>query len=77
MGGLPVSEVRGQIQVGGALYPSSPVLWDQPVEFNPETSYKIDMRVGGRYLAVRFLETAPADFDLSGFDLDVISGGRR
>ena len=68
---------RFQIQVGGALYPSSPVLWDQPVGFNPETSYKIDMRVGGRYLAVRFLETAPADFDLSGFDLDVISGGRR
>lgn len=66
-----------QIQIGGALTPSGNVSWGPLITFNPVTQYKIDMIKGGRYLGVRFTVSLPVDFEINGFDLDVVSAGRR
>lgn len=66
-----------QIQIGGSNTPSGAVVWGPLITFDPSTQYKIDMRIGGRYLGVRFKIDAPVDFEIAGFDLDVSSAGRR
>jgi hypothetical protein len=53
------------------------VTWGPPVSYNPKTQYKVDTRIGGRYLAVRFEMPTVNDFSLPGADLDVIITGRR
>ena len=45
--------------------------------FTPSTDYKIDTRLAGRYLNYEIRETAGKDFTVSGFDMDVITSGRR
>ncbi len=65
------------IQVGSSMSPGAPVVWGPVVSFNPITQYKVDVIRGGRYLAIRFLIPVPADFEISGFDADIVSGGRR
>jgi hypothetical protein len=66
-----------QVLVGGSMYPSAPPKYLQPVTFNPTTQYKVDAIVTGRYLAIRFTVNGAADFEVSGFDLDVTNNGRR
>lgn len=66
-----------QIQVGASETPSGNVVWDEKQAFDPYTNYKIDTRVSGRYLALRFFVDTPADFEISGFDADVTTAGRR
>lgn len=65
------------ITLGGQMNATSPMVWGRPTTFDPVTQYQIDTRVNGRFLAFRIECPAGADFDCSGFDLDVISGGRR
>ena len=69
--------VPATVQVGASLYPSSPVKWTSPVTFDPSTQYKVDARQGGRYIAFRFSVPTPADFEVTGFDADVINNGMR
>ncbi len=45
--------------------------------FTPSTDYKIDTRIAGRYFNYEIRETAGKDFAVSGFDLDVLTTGRR
>jgi hypothetical protein len=66
-----------QIQVGASETPSGNVVWGPKQSFDPYTQYKIDTRVSGRYLALRFFVDSPADFEISGFDADVTTAGRR
>ena len=66
-----------QIQVGGSLSPSGAVTWGPVLSFDPATQYKVDCRVGGRYLAFRILAPSVVDFAFVGFDLDITSAGRR
>lgn len=70
-------DVPLNIQVGSSLTPSGNVQWGPVVSFNPNTQYKVDVMKGGRYLAVRFLVAQPADFEISGFDVDVVARGSR
>lgn len=75
-----VATFRGvplQITVGASMTPLGPTTWGPTSVFDPATDYKVDTRVGGRYLAIRVTLPEPSDFALSGFDLDVVSGGRR
>lgn len=71
-GGSPV-----QIQVGGALLPASAAVYSQQLSFDPTQQYHVDTRVGGRYVAVKFTVNAPADFQVTGFDLEVMPNGSR
>lgn len=64
-------------QTGGHLYSSAPVEWTTEKPFNPTTQYKIDVRQGGRYLALRIIQREPFDFDLSGYDADIAITGHR
>jgi hypothetical protein len=64
-------------QLGYSNTPSEAVKWGPPISFDPAKSYKIDTVTGGRYLAVRITMTQPADFDVAGWDCDVVEGGRR
>ena len=45
--------------------------------FTPSTDYKIDTRLAGRYLNYEIRETAGKDFSVSGFDMDILTTGRR
>jgi len=45
--------------------------------FTPTTDYKIDTRLAGRYLNYEIRETNGKDFSVSGFDMDVLTTGRR
>jgi len=65
------------IKIGYSMTPSGVVKWGSPLPFNPEINYHVDMRSGGRYLAVQFGTTAQLDFNIEGFDLDVTPWGTR
>lgn len=65
------------IEVGGSNTPAGPVTYSTSVMFDPVADYKMDLIMGGRYLAVRFTVSGPQDFEVSGYDVDVTSGGRR
>lgn len=64
-------------QVGAAEVPQELPLYGAIQLFNPNTQYRINTRAAGRYLSIRMGVEALADFEVSGFDLDVISQGRR
>lgn len=71
----PVQTV--DFQFAGVSYPNATVSWSSSVSFTPTTGYKVDTREGGRYLAWRMTTNDYNDFELSGFDADVVSTGRR
>lgn len=58
-------------------YPTFAPFGTNGTYFNPDTSYKINTKVGGRYLAWRLENYTLSDMQLSGFDLDIIPTGRR
>lgn len=66
-----------QIRVGSSQTPSGPVTWDPAMSFNPRTGYKVDTRTGGRYLALRVRVPQIVDFEVTGFDVEVLGGGDR
>ena len=63
------------VQIGGSLTPSGPVAYAAPVPFDPFVQYKVDVIKGGRYLAIRMTVASMIDFEIAGFDVDVISAG--
>lgn len=65
------------ITVGGSNMPSGEQRWGSPLTFDPTNQYKVDVRIGGRYLSYRFEVDALVDFEVVGFDADVVSAGRR
>ena len=48
-----------------------------PIVFDGTTDYKIDTREAGRYLSYKMTVDDNKDFNFLGFDLDVITTGRR
>lgn len=64
-------------RTGGHLYSAAPVEWGPEQRFDPATQYKLDVRRGGRYLALRITQEEPFDFDLSGYDADIKITGHR
>lgn len=69
--------VAVQVDVGGALTPTGAPTYAASVSFNPNTQYKVDLKKGGRYLAITFTVPSIADFEVVGFDLDVVPNGSR
>lgn len=47
-----------------------------PVEWPPETSYKVDVKLGGRLIGYDFTCTGKADFNFSSVEFDVVTLGR-
>lgn len=52
-------------------------LWTTAQVFNPVSQNKIDVRIAGRYLAYRLLQTGLSDFSFSGFDVRANQRGMR
>jgi hypothetical protein len=65
------------IQLGSQIYAQSPVVWDVVNVYDPRTNYKVDCRVGGRFLAYRFSMVPAGDFRMSGFDVEIVAGGSK
>ncbi len=51
--------------------------WSNEVKFDPRTEGKIDINEAGKYLAYRFGCRGTGDFQLSGFDVQLVIRGRR
>lgn len=58
------------------LLGAAPV-YDSSINFDGATDYKIDTRVSGRYLSYKMTLADSKDFSFLGFDLDVLTTGRR
>jgi len=65
------------VRVGGKDELADTYNWEGPYSFNPATDYKLDFRVGGRYLAVEFYTDSNVSWELSGYDMDVRPDGER
>ena len=65
------------ISVGAADQVGEAYKWDGPYSFNPASDYKVDVRVTGRLLGVRFSSASNVSWKLNGYDLDVVSRGNR
>lgn len=65
------------VQLGGQYSLMAPLSWTDRMQFDPATQYQLNTRMNGRAIGVRFGSTTVNDFNLSGFDLDVIPAGKR
>ncbi len=62
---------------GSSDYPNTPPKYRYTTTFNPTTQYKVDMNVGGRYLAYKMTTNSFENFRFSGFDAEIQSFSRR
>lgn len=76
---LPQIKGSGDISIttGWSDTPEGSVTWDDPVSYNIETDYKVDVRTSGRYPAWRFEGSDSGNFQLSGIDFNVLVDGER
>lgn len=72
------SDTTLTIQFGASDIPNNTPTYSTTATFDISTDYKVDSRASGRYLSYKFSKGANdyADFELSGFDLDVTTTGR-
>ena len=59
------------IYVGGEMSPNAGVAWDGPFSFEIGVDYKADLRVSGRYAAIKFESTDSNTWALAGYDFIV------
>lgn len=64
-------------QFGGNDLVNSEPVWSDRVTYDPATEAKIDINEAGKYLAYRFSVGGTGDFKLSGFDIQLVTRGRR
>jgi len=64
-------------QFGASDIPRATPTYQSAVNFDIATDHKIDSRAAGRYLSYKVTSSTNADFELSGFDLDVTATGAR
>jgi hypothetical protein len=64
-------------EVGSSDLPNGPVVYRTSSVFNPNTDYKIDTRVSGRYLAYKVTSESLENFKISGFDSEITSLSKR
>lgn len=78
---MPIAVTGGTadlyVQVGSQLTIGANIVWDTAQTFDPATDYKVDTRHGGRFLAIEFGVEDAGDFQLSGYDFDVLATSHR
>ena len=62
---------------GGANLIADAPNYQANVTFNAASTHKIDSRASGRYLSYKLTTTDAKDFAFTGFDLDLVTTGRR
>lgn len=67
-----------KIQVGSQQSPGGSVRWKPPIEFDPKTQRKVDIRTTGILHAYRIIvEDVKTDFVISGIDIQFVEAGKR
>lgn len=66
-----------RVYVGSRSAIDSTVMYSGPFNFTIGTDYKIDCRVSGRYISLRFETSVTNNWRLSGFDVEFDGDGRR
>jgi len=64
-------------QFGATDIGNTEPLWSAPWTFDPATETKIDINEAGKYLGYRFQCDGVSDFQLAGFDVQLVTRGRR
>jgi len=64
------------VYVGRQMAASEAVTWEGPFAFDPTTDHKIDCRVSGRLLGVKFESTTDVSWKLQGYNMDVVPAGK-
>lgn len=59
------------ISLGSQMYQDQPITWKGPYPFTIGQQYKVDCRVSGRLLAVKFESTSEANWSLNGYTLEM------
>jgi hypothetical protein len=65
------------IRIGAAPYFGNTPNYKTVATFTPINDYQVQSRASGRVVALRFEWPAGSDFDLAGFDIETVSGGKR
>lgn len=67
-----------QLYVGSQYIQDGPVTWKGPYQYNIGTQYKVDCRVTGRYIAIKFVTESVSNWSLNGYTLEFTPlAGRR
>jgi hypothetical protein len=64
-------------QLGATDLPGGAIVYSTNYTYSPDTEYKIDTKVAGRYLAYKISTSDIENFRISGFDADVVITSRR
>lgn len=64
-------------QLGATDLPGGPIIYATNYTYSPDTEYKIDTKVAGRYLAYKISTSDIENFRISGFDADIVLLSRR
>lgn len=75
----PKVESTGSVNVyvGHHMSTEEGVAWEGPYAFNPDTDYKIDCRVTGRFIGIKVESTEDVEWKLNGYSMDVDVVGNR
>lgn len=65
------------VRAGGHKFPGSVATFSSSKGFDPSTKYKVDIRNGGRYLSLQYLQEGVGDFTITGHDIEVVGIGRK
>lgn len=65
------------VKIGSSDLPNATPSYSTTSSFSAETDYKVDSRASGRYLSYSFEVPALKNFEISGFDADIISTSKR
>jgi hypothetical protein len=68
---------EAKLFVGAHDFNGSPIRWDEPILFDPINDRKIDVRVTGELLAIRFEFRGYAKVELYGYDVEYALNGKR
>jgi len=64
------------VYVGSQMFVEDPISWSGPFNFNPATQLKIDCRVAGRLISLRFESNDTKWWRIDGYKLDIDVIGR-
>lgn len=64
------------IYVGAQMQQQAPITWTGPFEFVAGRDEKVNPYISGKIISIRFEITSSAHWRLSGYDLEIVSGGK-
>jgi len=65
------------VKSGASSYEDEDVTYGDPLEFAPRVTAYVGSDASGRYLAIHVAPSILTDFELTGFDIDVIANGLK